>query len=471
MHMTAILRHILPWYTAGYFIILYYGGSVCPYIDGLGIRDFAVELSAVFAVGFCARVLMERKGKAELWPDLTAFAVMAAALTIFNRSYYYFPVASGLKVTVGFMALGFFLAVHTYLRGQRAYLRSGKFSRAVNAVRSSIITKISLITVLSVVLSTAVIFLVVNKDLKWLAAQPPGSIEFYRPSVLREIVFVMLVLLALLVTVIWGYSRNLKLLFLNQTRTLEQVSAGELDTFVPVISNDEFGNIAIHTNTMIDGLREKRKIQAVFGKMVSPRIAARLLGSDHKGLGGEKLNVTVLMSDVRNFTTLSESITPEELVSIMNRYFTAMVEIIHRHGGEVDKFIGDGILAIFGLDDKEQGPQNAVSAATEMAAAAAKLSAELAHTIKVGLGIHYGEVIAGRIGSPDRQEFTFLGDTVNTAARLESASKDLGKEIVVSKTVFDALNPPSRSAAWQAVGMLSLKGKKQQIETFALNII
>ncbi len=105
-----------------------------------------------------------------------------------------------------------------------------------------------------------------------------------------------------------------------------------------------------------------------------------------------------------------------------------------------------------------------------MVRAAAALTNELQHEIKIGLGIHSGDVIAGRIGSPDRQEFTFLGDTVNTAARLESASKEIGKEIVVSQSVFDSLSNELCSAAWQTVGALNLKGKKQSIETFALSV-
>jgi len=106
-----------------------------------------------------------------------------------------------------------------------------------------------------------------------------------------------------------------------------------------------------------------------------------------------------------------------------------------------------------------------------MVVAARKLSAELNQEIKIGLGIHAGEVIAGRVGSPDRQEFTFLGDTVNTAARLESASKDLGRDIVISKSVFDELCPKLREKAWQIVGSLTLKGKRNTIETFALSVM
>lgn len=468
--MRGRLLFITFWYVLCYAILLYYGGSVCPYIDGLGITEFSRELAVVFAAGLLVRVALAAMSRESAWFDFAVFVAMAAALTVYNRLNYHFPVGSGLKVAVGFLATGFFVSVHAYLSQQRTRLLDSRGETLTASAQSSIITRISVVTVFSVLLSTLTIFLVVNKDLKWLAEQPPGTVEYYRPSVLKEIIFVMLVLLGLLISVIFSYARNLKLLFLNQTQTLERVSAGELDVLVPVVSNDEFGNIATHTNSMIEGLREKQKIQSVFGKMVSPGIAERLLASDHHALGGERLQVTVLMADVRNFTSLSEGISPEALVSIMNRYFTVMVEIIHRHSGEVDKFIGDGILAVFGLERPEAGSQQAVEAAAEMVHAAAALTRELEHEIKIGLGIHSGDVIAGRIGSPDRQEFTFLGDTVNTAARLESASKEIGKEIVVSQNVFDALSSELRSAAWQAVGALNLKGKKHSIETFALSV-
>lgn len=459
---------IVSWYALAYLIILYYGGSVCPYIDGLGIDRFAVELAAVFIAGLSLRGLLRYTSATRGWHDFAIFAAMAVGLALYNRTNYEFPLASGGKVAVGFTALGFFISTHAYLALQRKMLRSAESFDFLGKSKSSIIQRISAVTIVAVVLSTVTIFLVVDKDLKWLATQQPGAVAYYRPSVLKEIFFVMGVLLALLIGLIVAYSRNLRLLFENQTRTLEDVSQGNLEVAVPVVTNDEFGNIATHTNSMIAGLREKQKIQSVFGKMVSPRIAKRLLADSQHTMSGEKIELTVLMSDVRNFTTLSESISPEALVAMMNRYFTVMVEIIHRHNGEVDKFIGDGILAVFGLGDTEPGPQSAVTAAGEMVAAAAKLTRELGHEIRIGLGIHSGKVIAGRIGSPDRQEYTFIGDTVNTAARLESASKDIGREIVVSKSVFDALSPELKNAAWQAVGALALKGKKNAIETYAL---
>lgn len=468
--MRVRLFFTFAWYVLSYCILLYYGGSVCPYIDGLGIADFSRELAAIFGAGTLLRLALVARARESALFDFAIFASMAATLTVYNRLNYNFPVGSGLKVAVGFLATGFFVSLHAYLARQRSHLLTGEIRAMSASAQSSVITRISVVTVFSVLLSTLTIFLVVNKDLKWLAEQPPGTVEYYRPSVLREIIFVMLVLLALLISVIVSYARNLRLLFLNQTQTLERVSAGQLDVLVPVVSNDEFGNIATHTNAMIEGLREKQKIQSVFGKMVSPGIAERLLASEHQALGGERLQVTVLMADVRNFTSLSEEISPEELVRLMNRYFTVMVEIIHRHGGEVDKFIGDGILAIFGLEDPDKGPQQAVEAAAEMVRAAAVLTHDLRREIKIGLGIHAGDVIAGRIGSPDRQEFTFLGDTVNTAARLESASKEIGKEIVVSQKVFRALSPTLQAAAWQAVGALNLKGKSHAIETFALGV-
>ncbi len=353
--MRANLLFTFSWYAFGYAILLYYGGSVCPYIDGLGIADFSRELAAIFGAGLLVRVALGTTTRRSAWYDLAAFAAMAVGLTIYNRLNYHFPVGSGLKVAVGFLATGFFVSVHAYLSQQRRRLLDGQGAPMTASAQSSIITRISVVTVFSVLLSTVTIFLVVNKDLKWLAEQPPGTVEYYRPSVLKEIIFVMLVLLGLLISVIVSYARNLRLLFLNQTQTLERVSAGELDVLVPVVSNDEFGKITTHTNSMIEGLREKQKIQSVFGKMVSPGIAELLLSSEHQAMGGERLQVTVLMADVRNFTSLSEEVPPEELVRLMNRYFTVMVEIIHRRAGEIDKFIGDGILAVFGLGKPEAG--------------------------------------------------------------------------------------------------------------------
>ncbi len=458
-------------YLLAYVALVFYGGRVCPYIDNLNVRAFALDMALLFLLGVAVRLVswfaLRHRTEGYVWAfwlEMALFLGMAVLLTVHNKLRYDFPVGSGVKVGVGFLTVGFFLGLQGYLRRQRDALRAGT-GVMIEQIRSSLVARISLILILSIAFATAIIFLVVSKDLNWLAEQPPGAIRYYRGAVLFEVVFVMAVMLALLVHLVLSYARNLRLLFRNQTTILEKVSEGQLDAYVPVLSNDEFGSIAAHTNRMIDGLKEKEKIQSVFGKSFSPRIAQRLLTSD-QNLGGEKLHLTLLMSDVRGFTSLAESVPPEELVRQLNQHFSAMVEIIHQNQGEIDKFIGDGILAVFGLTDPLNAATAAVRAGREMIAATATLGLGW----RIGVGIHTGEVLAGRIGSSERQEYTFIGDTVNTASRLEAATKRIGRPLVVSETTHDALDPALRGLSWQRK-LVAVKGKSEPLVVFALDAI
>jgi class 3 adenylate cyclase len=176
------------------------------------------------------------------------------------------------------------------------------------------------------------------------------------------------------------------------------------------------------------------------------------------------------MSDVRNFTTLTERTDPEVLVHDLNRYFSEMVEIIRREGGLVDKFIGDGILAVFGLDDPEHASKRAVRTALEMQAAVMKLKLELSIPIEIGIGIHRGEVIAGNIGSTERMEFTFIGDAVNTAARLEGLTKGLGASIVISSAIHSELAGNAAKLPWKHFEKQVLKGKTEMVSVYGIPI-
>ncbi|MBE7439426.1 MAG: adenylate/guanylate cyclase domain-containing protein [Spirochaetales bacterium] len=445
-------------YLLSYTGLLFYGGRVCPYIDNLDLWQYARDLAAFFAAGLLLRFFLTGKIREPwayaraFWIELAVFAFMSGLLTFYNYLAYDFPLGSGLKVGVGFIMLGFFLGLQAYLGKQRQVLRSGESPVKIREIHSSIVSRISAIMILSVSLATAVIFLVVNKDLQWLEAQPPGTLSYHKGAVLFEIVFVMGVLLLLLIHLVLSYASNLKLLFANQTGVLEKVSHGQFESYVPVISNDEFGSIALHTNTMIDGLREKAAITAVFGKAFSPGIARMLLEGEQQ-LGGKRMDLTFLMSDVRAFTALAESLSPEELLNRLNAYFSDMVGIIHAHQGEIDKFIGDGILAVFGMDG-HGGEERAVRTALAMLE---RMKGKEGGW-QIGIGIHSGEVVAGRIGSLDRQEYTFIGDTVNTVARLESACKENGASLIISDAVYAALPEDLKGEFGQRLE-LTLRGK------------
>jgi adenylate cyclase len=291
-----------------------------------------------------------------------------------------------------------------------------------------------------------------------------------RGAVLLEVSFVMAILTLLTINLIVSYSRNLKLFFDKETTVLDMVTRDDLEGYVPVLSRDEFGLIADRTNFMIDGLRERRRVKNVLGKVVSPEIARRLLapGDGNIPLGGTRRNVVILFSDIRNFTTMTERMAPEALVQILNRYFSTMVEIILNEGGLIDKFIGDGILAVFGLDEPRDASRRAVKAALAMQRAVGTLSTDGAEPLEIGIGVHRGDVIAGAIGSPERLEFTFIGDTVNIASRLEGLTKVLQAPILVSSSIHDDLGEESAGPVWKPFGPQTLKGRNEPVSVFGL---
>lgn len=180
--------------------------------------------------------------------------------------------------------------------------------------------------------------------------------------------------------------------------------------------------------------------------------------------GGERRNVTVLMADIRGFTQLCEQHDPEIVTRLLNRYFAQMSDIIFLHDGMIDKFIGDAIMAVFGTPTKESNnAKNAIAAATKMIQSLTALNQELSKEglpqIKIGIGIHSGDAIAGNVGSISRMDYTVIGDTVNVAARIESQTKALGHVLLVSEQT----KIESRLDNLLQAGEVTLKGKSQTV--------
>ena len=313
-------------------------------------------------------------------------------------------------------------------------------------------------------------FLILTKDLDWLAMIDPEGLPYARQAIWTEIVFVGTIFLLMLIVVISSYSRNLKIFFDNETSVLDNVSQGNLDRYVPVSTEDEFGIIATRTNQMIDGLRERNRIKDMFGKFLNPKIADALLseGEEALKLSGSRRDLVILVSDVRDFTSASEASIPEQIVTDLNHYFSRMVEIVHNNDGIVDKFLGDGMLAYYGLNDPRQAVSQALRSAVQMQDAMGGLREKLSTPFRIGIGIHAGEVIAGKIGSAEKLEFTVIGDVVNTASRLEGLSKKLNAAIIVSSVVLDRLSKAGSALPWVAMGDRILKGKELAVEVYGI---
>ncbi len=250
-------------------------------------------------------------------------------------------------------------------------------------------------------------------------------------------------------------------------RGVEQVESGNFQTEVVLPGQDEMVELAQAFNKMNQGLDERERMTRYLSRSA---VDAVVSGEDRQ-MGGKKVPATILFSDIRSFTTISESNSPEDVVSLLNEYFAAMNEVVERFGGDIDKFIGDAIMAQFitgAGNDPAILALNAVKCALGMMSALSAFNKQRAERglfpLKIGVGINSGDVIAGNIGSPGRMDRTVIGDTVNVASRLEGMSK-LGKHtcVIISRATLELVK--SQIEVVQ-LSETAVKGKTSAVEMF-----
>jgi adenylate cyclase len=225
--------------------------------------------------------------------------------------------------------------------------------------------------------------------------------------------------------------------------------------------------VAIENSEFAERIRHETLVRSNFERYFAPQLAERIASSPESiQLGGDKRAVAVLFSDIRGFTALSESMTPDEMASLLTEYFTEMVDCVFRHGGTLDKFMGDAVMAQWGapIGTKEDA-DNAMQAALDMMRAMEELNrrweGEGRPRLEIGIGLNYGEAFAGNIGSERRLEFTVIGDVVNTANRLCSTAES--GEILITESLRRALTAPPRLTECPPV---ELKGKSQALPVY-----
>ncbi len=208
---------------------------------------------------------------------------------------------------------------------------------------------------------------------------------------------------------------------------------------------------------------ERRRLKSVFSGYVSPHVMHEIIqGRIKPGVHGELKTICVMFSDIRSFTTISEKLQPEQVISFLNKYLDAMVNAIQQHDGTIDKFMGDGIMAFFGAPAPLGNPcQNAFAAAKAKLTALTRLNKQLQGNhdfpqLQIGIGLHVGEVVVGNIGSTQRNEYTAIGDVINTGSRLEGLTKQLGYPLVVSAEVLACI---TEKEEFDNLGEVPIKGR------------
>ena len=238
---------------------------------------------------------------------------------------------------------------------------------------------------------------------------------------------------------------------------LRSIEHGDLDVALPVSDSAELGDLEVGFNRMAFGLRERERMREVFGRLVGDEVATRALEGE-LGLGGERRTATVMFVDIISSTRLAQTRAPEEVVSILNSFFDAVVRTVTAEDGSINKFQGDGALCIFGAPTHlTDHAARALRAATALRIAL--ISLPDIDGIEAAIGVSSGEVVAGNVGAADRYEYTVIGDPVNEAARLVEQAKTSPTRILVSEST---IRRAARDAvAWQPAGTMELRGRAE----------
>lgn len=403
--------------------------------------------------------------------DFSAWVFTGGVATAWNALRYRFPVESGLKIVVGCLTLGILVSTYLALEAEERLIIKNQERTAEReedqAGYMSLSTKFLIFIGAALALFSVVMLLLVFKDIDYVQANPGVPRKRILREIGTEIAFVLGLLLAGCFALARQYARNLRRMFGLLETAFDHVEQGKLTTRVPIVSNDEVSLIARHTNRMIAGLRDRERIKVIFGKYLSPTVADAILKSEKESeLGGREVRVAILFTDIRNYTALSEALSPGEVVEFLNFYFTKIVEVIHGAGGVLDKFIGDAAMAVFGVDGSPDAASDCVRAGMAIRGLLGQVNDHLRRQghpeIDNGVGIHFGTVIAGNIGSSQRFEYTVIGDAVNTASRIEALCKTERSKLLISSETHAAISVELRSQ-FVALGEFELKGKAKPV--------
>lgn len=244
-------------------------------------------------------------------------------------------------------------------------------------------------------------------------------------------------------------------------RALHRVRQGDFSARVPVYDGSQVGQLQAGFNEMVAGLAERERIRSTFGAYVDPDVAEHIL-EEGVDLAGERVEVTIMFLDVRGFTRIAAGCSPEAALEQLNRLFERAVEVVHAHSGRVDKFVGDGLMAVFGAPRRQpRHADAAVQAASEIARVV-----EDEDLLAVGIGLNSGEVVAGNVGGSGRLEFTVIGDAVNLAARVQAATRKTGDVTLLTERTRELLGeqaPPLRERE-----AIELRGVEAPVTLYAV---
>jgi len=288
-------------------------------------------------------------------------------------------------------------------------------------------------------------------------------------NIQKRNLYLVVIVLTLVILVVYFFTKTITSPIIELVTATKRIKEGDYDVEIKTSTKDEIGELTESFVEMGKGLKERENMKDAFGKFVNKDIAEKVLQGEVQ-LGGERKIAAIFFSDIRSFTAISEKLEPEEVVEFLNEYMTLMVQCVNRTNGVVDKYIGDAIMAEWGVPISHgNDTENAVNAALMMRTALVKFNSNRGGVkkpiIKIGCGINTGPVLAGQIGSDERMEYTVIGDAVNLASRIEALNKPFGTDILISE---DSYNLVRDIYSVEKMSPIMVKGKEAPQQIFAV---
>ena len=382
--------------------------------------------------------------------NLGLWILLASFLSLYARFLWAASLMDSLFIfsrffLIGLVAAGFsFFLVEDHLRANwiPVFFPDGRLSQVPGALRVPITSRIRVLWGAGT-LNPMIILVVTLLFVVWEADTAAASVRTLIRHVYSFILMLCVLYTAIALRLNLLVAKSIRGPLVEILKALKGVRDGDLTRRVTVLSNDELGILGDATNQMIRGLADREKIRETFGRYVTPEIRDRILAG-RIPLGGEKRVATLVFADLRDFTPYVEETAPEEVITSMKAYFTAMQRAIRQHGGLVLQFVGDEIEAAFGVPiSTETHADDAIRAALAMRNALVELNdaraADGKPPFKHGIGIHTGLVLAGNTGSEDHLSYGLIGNTVNLASRIQGLTKSIKSDILASVETVGSL--------------------------------
>jgi class 3 adenylate cyclase len=389
--------------------------------------------------------------------DLSPYLFTGVVVILIGTYLLNHPVIFIGKAVVAILAIGFYMAVGISLEVEHQYIKNYHGSEVPKNVTQVFPAGRRFRYFQSVLLAINLLIF----GLAWLS--------YYLQADRHD--FVGLVFLSMVITTLSFYmlnlfNRNFMHSVGEQVKILSSIEEGRFDTLVPTSSNDEMALLATYHNVMIERLRDRERLYRTLEKSVGANIMKKLLNTDEQILKqGQTYNVAILFCDLRGFTSLGESASAEEIILFLNVYFSDISSVISEHNGIINKFMGDAVLAIFGLESDGNPVEDAVNASLAIIQHSTDFYMPNAAHPETGIGIDFGSVIGGTIGSEERYEYTIIGDAVNKANRLESLSKRLGYSIILSQNAHKWLSNDMRKN-FDSLGSHKVRGGNEALTIY-----